>query len=139
MLLAGRWSQADALICATFDLHAPTRRFTALATRVAQCWALLAAARLGDTDLVIRLRDQLLPYRRLACAASVNMISGSVAYFTAEAALALGDPDAALADLAIAVETDEAMGALPWLARARDATSRAQTALLSRSPARPKV
>lgn len=38
------------------------------------------------------------------------------AYFTAEAALALGDPDAALADLAIAVETDEAMGALPWLA-----------------------
>ncbi|MGH3591267.1 MAG: BTAD domain-containing putative transcriptional regulator, partial [Pseudonocardiaceae bacterium] len=205
LLLAGRWSQADARICATFDLHAPTRRFTALATRVAhrwemafltgtggdliddlraaidttgvtalrsilamalveagraedargvlrrlaprskdytwlytQCWALLAAARLGDTDLVIRLRDPLLPYRRLACAASVNVISGSVAYFTAEAALALGDPDAALADLAIAVETDEAMGALPWLARARDATSRAQrhrqVAHFSRSP-----
>lgn len=193
LLLAGHWTAADALICATFDLHAPTRRFTALATRVAhhwetafltgnggdlidelraaidatgvtalesilamalieadrvedargvlrrlaprskdytwlytQCWALFAAARLDDTELVTRLRDQLLPYRRLACAASVNVISGAVAYFTAEAALALGDLDAALADLAIAVEIGEAMGAMPWLARARDATTRAQ-------------
>jgi DNA-binding SARP family transcriptional activator len=193
LLLTGCWSQADALISATFDMHAAMRRFTTLATRMAhrwemayltgtggdlidelraaidatgvtalhsilamalveanraedargvlrrlvlrskdytwlytQCWALLAATRLGDTDLVIRLRDQLLPYRRLACAASVNVISGSVAYFTAEAVLALGDPDAALADLAIAVEIGEAMGALPWLAQARDAITRAQ-------------
>lgn len=191
--LAGSWSQADALSRATFDLHAPTRRYTALATRAAQrwetafmtgtgadlvdelraatevtgvsglpnvlamalveadriedarvalhhleprtkdytwlytrCWALLAASRLGDTALVTSLRGQLLPYRRLACAASANVVSGSVAYFTAEAALTLGDPEAALADLAIAVEIDQAMGALPWLARARDAITRAQ-------------
>ncbi|MGH3752791.1 MAG: BTAD domain-containing putative transcriptional regulator [Pseudonocardiaceae bacterium] len=193
LLLTGRWSEADALSQATFDLHAPTGRYTALGTRIGQrweaaflngsgadlvdelraaaeatgisglrnilamalteagrpddaravlrhlaprpkdytwlytqCWALLAVSRLGDTDLLTRLRDQLLPYRRLACAAPNVVISGSVAYFTAEAALALGDPDAALADLAIAVETDEAMGALPWLARARDAIARAQ-------------
>jgi hypothetical protein len=71
---------------------------------------------------------------RLACAASANVVSGSVAYFTAEAALVLGDPDAALADLAITVEVDHAMGALRWLARARDAITRAQAAHLSRSP-----
>ncbi len=191
--LTGRWSEADALSRATFDLHAPTRRYTALGVRIGQrweaafligsggdlvdelraateatgipglrnilamalveagrpedaravlrhlaprtkdhtwlytrCWALLAASRLGDTDLLTRLRDQLLPYRRLACAPAAYAVSGSVAYFTAEAALALGDPDAALIDLAIAVETDEAMGALPWLARARDAVTRAQ-------------
>ncbi len=91
-----------------------------------QCWGLLAAARLGETEHVTRLRDQLLPYRRLTCTVCMVMISGSVAYFTGEAALALGDPDAALADLTIAVEANETMGALPWLARARDAITRAQ-------------
>jgi DNA-binding SARP family transcriptional activator len=91
-----------------------------------QCWGLLAAARLGEAELVARLRAQLMPYRRLACAACLVVVSGSVAYFTAEAALALGDPDAALVDLATATEADEEMGALPWLARARDAMSRAQ-------------
>ncbi len=92
----------------------------------AQCWALLAAARLRDIELLNRLRDQLLPYRHLACAASMALVCGSVAYFTGEAALALGDPDTALADLTIAVEIDERMGARPWLARARDAITRAQ-------------
>jgi DNA-binding SARP family transcriptional activator len=91
-----------------------------------QCWGLLAAARLGESEHVSRLRDQLLPYRRLPCAVFAAAGSGSVAYFTGEAALALGDPDAALADLAIAVEADEAMGALPWLTQARDAVTRAQ-------------
>ncbi len=91
-----------------------------------QCWCLLAAARLGDTEHVTRLRNQLLPYRPRACAVSVHVVSGSVAYFTGEAALALGDPDAALADFAMAVEADEAMGALPWLARAQDGITRAQ-------------
>jgi DNA-binding SARP family transcriptional activator len=91
-----------------------------------QCWALLAAARLGETELVTRLRDQLLPYRHLTCAASVAAASGAVAYFTGEAALALGDPDAALADLTIAIELDERMGALPWLAQARNAITRAR-------------
>jgi hypothetical protein len=90
-----------------------------------QCWGLLAAARLGETEHLIRLREQLLPYRRLSCAAFTAVVSGSVAYFTGEAALALGDPDAALADLTIAAEADEAMGALPWLAQARDAITRA--------------
>jgi hypothetical protein len=73
-----------------------------------------------------RLRDQLLPYRRLPCAMTGALVSGSVAYFTGEAALALGDPDAALTDLTIAVEVNERMGALPWLTRARDAIARAQ-------------
>jgi tetratricopeptide (TPR) repeat protein len=91
-----------------------------------QCWCLLAVARLGDTELVTRLRNQLLPYRRRACAVSFHVVSGSVAYFTGEAALALGDADAALADLAMAIEASEAMGALPWLARARDAITRVQ-------------
>ncbi|MGH3933845.1 MAG: BTAD domain-containing putative transcriptional regulator [Pseudonocardiaceae bacterium] len=91
-----------------------------------QCWGLLTAARLGDTEQVIRLRDRLLPYRRLPCTVTAALISGSVAYFTGEAALALGDPDAALIDLTIAAETNEMMGALPWLARTRDAITRAQ-------------
>ncbi len=91
-----------------------------------QCWALLAASRLGETELVARLRGELLPYRRLACVAGAVVVSGSVAYFTAEAALALGDPDAALADLAIAIEANERMGALPWLAQSCNALARAQ-------------
>jgi hypothetical protein len=92
-----------------------------------QCWSLLAAARLGETEFLARVREQLLPYRQLACVAVyVYVVSGSVAYFTGEAALALGDPDAALADLTIATEADGAMGALPWLAQARDAITRAR-------------
>jgi hypothetical protein len=91
-----------------------------------QCWSLLAAARLGDTERATQLRDQLLPYRRLACAAFTVVVSGSVAYFTGEAALALGDPNAALVDLTIAVEIDERMGALSWLAQAHDGLTRAQ-------------
>jgi hypothetical protein len=84
------------------------------------------AARLGETERVIRLRNQLLPYRRLTCARLAVVISGSMAYSISEAALALGDPDAALIDLTIAVETNEAMGTLPWLAQARDAITRAR-------------
>jgi hypothetical protein len=91
-----------------------------------KCWCLLAATRLGDTELIAELRGQLLPYRRMACAVAVHVVSGSVAYFTAEGALALGDPDAALADLEIALVADETMGAAPWLARARDAENRAR-------------
>jgi DNA-binding SARP family transcriptional activator len=91
-----------------------------------QCWGLLAATRLDDTEQVILLRDRLLPYRRLPCTVTAALISGSVAYFTGEAALALGDPDAALSDFTIAVEINERMGARPWLARARDAIARAQ-------------
>jgi len=91
-----------------------------------QCWGLLAAAWLGATELVIRLRAQLLPYRRLTCTVVAIVISGPVSYFTGEAALALGDPDAALTDLTIAVEIGERIGALPWLAQARDAIGRAQ-------------
>jgi hypothetical protein len=90
-----------------------------------QCWALLAAARLDETEHVTRLRDQLLPYRHLPCAGSAAAVSGAVAYVTGEAALALGDPDAALADLTIAIELDERMGALPWLAQTRNTITRA--------------
>jgi DNA-binding SARP family transcriptional activator len=86
-----------------------------------RCWALLAAARLGETELVARWRAGLLPYRHLACSAPDLVVSGSVAYFTAEAALALGDADAALSDLAVATDTTRRMGARPWLARVRDA------------------
>ncbi|HET8662642.1 MAG TPA: BTAD domain-containing putative transcriptional regulator [Micromonosporaceae bacterium] len=89
-----------------------------------RCWVLLAASRLGETDLVTRLRAQLLPYRHLTCSVLDIAISGSVAYFTAEAALALGDPDAALADLAIATGTTQRMGARPWLAQVREAILR---------------
>jgi hypothetical protein len=74
--------------------------------------------------LVTRLRAQLLPYRHLTCSVLDLAISGSVAYFTAEAALALGDPDAALADLAIATDTTQRMGAKPWLAQVREAICR---------------
>jgi hypothetical protein len=90
-----------------------------------RCWVLLAAARLGETEHVTRLREQLLPYRQLPCALFAVVVSGSVAYFTGEAALALGDPNAALADLTIAIEIDERMGASPWLAQVRDAIIRA--------------
>jgi len=120
LIQAGRAQEARlALHC-----HQPGPR--AYAWLPAQCWALLAAARLGETELVAQLRGELLPYRRLACVAGVAVVSGSVAYFTGEAALALGDPDAALADLVIAIEANERMGALPWLAQARDALTRAQ-------------
>jgi class 3 adenylate cyclase len=103
-----------------------------------QCWSLLAAARLGDTEHVTRLRDQLLPYRRLTCVVFAAVVmSGSVAYFTGEAALALSDADAALADLAIAVEANEAMNALPWLALARDAINRAQRRRRAATKAQP--
>jgi DNA-binding SARP family transcriptional activator len=101
-----------------------------------QCWRLLAMVRLGDTEQVARLRNQLLPYRHMACAVTVHVICGSVAYFTGEAALTLGDPDAALADLAMAVEADEAMGAPHWLVRARDAFARAQRLKNGTDPAR---
>ncbi|WP_460847262.1 BTAD domain-containing putative transcriptional regulator [Phytohabitans suffuscus] len=85
------------------------------------CWALLAAARLGETALAARLRDQLLPYRHLTCSAlDLAIISGPVAYFTAEAALALDDPAAALADLEIAADLARRMGAQPWLDRVRE-------------------
>jgi DNA-binding SARP family transcriptional activator len=90
-----------------------------------QCWSLLAASRLGETKLVTRLREQLLPYRRLACALLGATVSGAVAYFTGEAALALGDHDAALTDLTIAAEVNRAMGALPWLTQTRNAITRA--------------
>jgi DNA-binding SARP family transcriptional activator len=99
-----------------------------------QCWGLLAASRLGETELAARLREELLPYRRLACVVGWSVVSGSVAYFTGEAALVLGDPDAALADLAIAIEADERMGALPWLAQTHDAITRAQRLKTSTKP-----
>ncbi|WP_219910957.1 BTAD domain-containing putative transcriptional regulator [Saccharothrix carnea] len=91
-----------------------------------RCWALLAAARLGETELVARWRARLLPYRHLTCSAPDLVISGSVAYFTAEAALALGDPDAALADLAVATDTIRRIGAVPWLAKVRGAVELAR-------------
>lgn len=88
------------------------------------CWELLAASRLGATELVIELRTQLLPYRHLTCSLSDLVISGPVAYFTAEAALALGDPDTALADLAIATDPTQRMGSQPWLPQVREAICR---------------
>jgi DNA-binding SARP family transcriptional activator len=91
-----------------------------------QCWSLLATTRLGDIEHVTRLRDELLPYRRLPCAMTGALVSGSVAYFTGEAALALGDLDVALTDLAIAVEVNETMGARTWLTHAHDAITRTQ-------------
>ncbi|HEY0452158.1 BTAD domain-containing putative transcriptional regulator [Actinophytocola sp.] len=89
-----------------------------------RCWALLAAARLGETELVTQLRAELLPYRRLTCSVLDLVISGPVAYFTAEAALALGDQDAAVVDLVIASDTAQRMGAEPWLAKVREAICR---------------
>lgn len=89
-----------------------------------RCWALLAASRLGETEPVTQLRAELLPYRRLACSVLDLVISAPVAYFTAEAALALKDPDAAAADLVIATDTAQRMGAKPWLAKVREAMSR---------------
>jgi DNA-binding SARP family transcriptional activator/tetratricopeptide (TPR) repeat protein len=117
---AGRAEDARALLRC---LAPGPKDFRWLYTR---CWSLLAATRLGETELVALLRDQLLPYRRLPCTLFTVVVSGSVAYFTGEAALALGDPDAALADLTLAVEADDAMGALPWRAQARDAITRAR-------------
>jgi DNA-binding SARP family transcriptional activator len=91
-----------------------------------RCWALLAAARLGETDRVTRWRAELLPYRELTCAVLDVAVSGSVAYFTAEAALALDDPDAALADLTIATDATRRMCARPWLTEVCEATERAR-------------
>lgn len=94
-----------------------------------RCWALLAAARLGEIELLTRLRAQLLPYRHLTCSVSDVAISGSVAYFTGEAALALGDADAARDDLAVAADTARRMGSGPWQAQVDEAVVRAENAL----------
>jgi hypothetical protein len=94
-----------------------------------RCWALLAAARLGEIELLTRLRAQLLPYRHLTCSVSDVAISGSVAYFTGEAALALGDADAAREDLAVAADTARRMGSGPWQAQVDEAVVRAENAL----------
>jgi hypothetical protein len=91
-----------------------------------RCWTLFAAARLNETELVTRQRAQLLPYRHLTCSVLDVAMGGPVAYFTAEGALALGDPDAALADLDIATDTAQRMGAQPWLAQVREVIERAQ-------------
>ena len=92
----------------------------------AQCWALLTAARLGETQHITRLRHQLLPYRHLPCAIFAVVISGPVAYFTGEAALALNDPKTALDDFAIAAQINQQMGASAWLTQTRNAITRAQ-------------
>ncbi|HEY0640311.1 MAG TPA: BTAD domain-containing putative transcriptional regulator [Pseudonocardiaceae bacterium] len=92
----------------------------------ARCWVLLAASRLGELELVTRQRAELLPYTHLACSAPDLAISGSVAYFTAEGALALGDTDAALADLAVAADLTRRMNARLWLARVRETVNRAR-------------
>jgi hypothetical protein len=98
-----------------------------------RCWALLAASRLGETELVTGQRAALLPYRGLTPSVLDLAISGSVAYFTGEAAMALGDHDAAVADLDIAAKTTQRMGAQPWLAKVRDTARRARK--LRTSPA----
>jgi DNA-binding SARP family transcriptional activator len=101
-----------------------------------RCWALLAAARLGETELLPQRRAQLLPYRQLRCSVLDFAISGPVAYFTAEAALALGDPDAALADFAIATDTNRPTDDEPWLAQVRAAVERARQVKTASSPQR---
>jgi hypothetical protein len=113
----------DARIALRRSPRRPEEDHLSLYTR---CWTLLAAVRLGETELVPRRRAQLQPHRRLTCSVLDFAISGPVAYFTAEAALALGDPDAALADLAIAADATQAMGAEPWLDQVRDTVVRAQ-------------
>lgn len=96
-----------------------------------RCWALLAAARLGERERIAQRRAQLLAYRQLTCSVLDVVIGGPVSYFTGEAALALGDREAALADFALAAHTARRMGAQPWLARVLEATDRAR--LLGRS------
>jgi DNA-binding SARP family transcriptional activator len=105
--------------------HGP-KDFLWLHTR---CWALLAAARLGEDEVAARLRADLLAYRRLTCSVLDLVVSGPVAYFTAEAALALGDTDAALSDLVTATETTLRMGAQPWTAAVREAVRRCTGAM----------
>ena len=70
----------------------------------------------------------------LTCSVLDIAISGSVAYFTAEAALALDDPDAALADLAIAADATQRMCAQPWLVRVREAVERAEQLKTASAP-----
>jgi hypothetical protein len=121
----------DARIALRQFPRGPKKDYLWLYTR---CWALLAAALLGETELMTRLRAQLLPYRHLTCSLLDVAISGSVAYFTAEAALALGDPDAALADLAIATDTTRRMCTQPWLAQVYEAVERAHQLKTASAP-----
>jgi DNA-binding SARP family transcriptional activator len=89
----------------------------------ARCWALLAAARLGERDTTAGLRAELLPYRHLTCSLPDVVIGGPVAYFTAAAALALGEREAGEDDLAVAADTARRMGSRPWQAVVREAVS----------------
>jgi hypothetical protein len=136
MALVEAGQEHDARIALRRFPHGPEENYLWLYTR---CWTLLAAARLGETELLPRRRAQLLPYRHLMCSVLDFAISGSVAYFTAEAALAMGDPDAALADLAIATDTTQPMGAEPWLAQVRATVERADRLRTTSPPRRGRI
>jgi tetratricopeptide (TPR) repeat protein len=83
--------------------------------------SLLAApcARLGDRDATQRLYSMLLPYERLYAQAPVESVFGAVARGLGVLATALGRFDDAERHFDIALETERAMKAAPWLAHAQ--------------------
>jgi DNA-binding SARP family transcriptional activator len=100
----------------------PPRDYTWVGT---VAMSLLAAVEVEDLDRVVELRNLLLPYRdRLVVMGTCTSIAGAVAQYTGEAALALGDSDAARDELSRAVELLDLARAPLWAARARAALSR---------------
>jgi tetratricopeptide (TPR) repeat protein len=83
--------------------------------------ALLAdpCARVGDSEAATRLYSMLLPYEPLYAQAPVEAAFGSVARALGVLATTLRRFDDAEAHFAAAIETEESMGARPWVAHAQ--------------------
>jgi DNA-binding SARP family transcriptional activator len=76
-------------------------------------------ARLGDTHAAAKLYPLLLPYERLYAQAPLEAVFGSVARGLGVLATTLGRFDDAQRHFDVAIETERAMKARPWLAHAQ--------------------
>jgi hypothetical protein len=119
LALRGRRDEARRLLD---TIAVPPRDYTWIGTVTT---LLLAAVELGDLDRVAELRNLLLPFLdRLVVMGTCTAIAGAVAQHTGEAALALGDHDAAREELSRAVELLDQARAPLWAAKARAALAR---------------
>jgi DNA-binding SARP family transcriptional activator len=119
LALRGRRDEARRMLDA---IPVPPRDYTWAGTVAV---LLLAAIELRDLDRVAELRNLLLPFRdRLVVMGTCTAIAGAVAQHTGEAALALGDHDAARDELSRAVDLLDRARAPLWAAKARAALSR---------------